>query len=121
MSENRIKDVMEETLNNLNKIINVNTVIGEEIKTEDGDLIIPISKITVAIISGGGEYGKVSIFKNEQDLPYSAGNGSVINIKPTGFLIKEKNNKIKLLSTDDGIYEKLLNKTDDIINLFKGE
>ena len=38
--ENRIKDVVETAIRNLNTITDVNTVIGKEIKTESGEYII---------------------------------------------------------------------------------
>ena len=67
------------------------------------------------MLVGGGEYGKVSIFKNNENLPYSAGNGAVISIKPSGFIMKE-NNEFKVFSVSDSALEKLVDKSSEIIS-----
>ena len=85
--EEKIKNLFDSTFNNVSNIIANNTAIGEPIKTDDGQILIPISKITIGLMVGSGEYGKVGIFKNNH--PSSAGNGTVISLKPCGFLIKE--------------------------------
>ncbi len=114
VENNRITKVIESTFKNLSSIIDVNTVVGKPIKTDDGSFLVPISKVTVGILMGGGEYGKVTIFKKESDLPYSAGNGAIVSVKPCGFLLKE-DDKYKLLSVSDKSYEKLLDKASDFI------
>ena len=111
LKNNRINQTIHTTLKNLSEIIDVNTAIGTPINTKDG-IIIPISKITVGLLAGGGEYGKVSIFKNNSDLPYSGGNGSIISIKPCGFLISDKNG-YKLVGVLDTPYEKIIDKASD--------
>ena len=111
---NRINNVIETTLKNLNNIIDVDTVVGKPILTQDGTTIIPISKVSVGVLAGGGEYGKVSIFKKSDDLPYSAGNGAIVSIKPCGFLINDGTG-YKMVSVCDSPYEKMLEKATDFI------
>ena len=111
LKNNKINQTIETTLKNISEIIDVNTAIGSPIQTKDG-IIIPVSKITVGLLVGGGEYGKVSIFKNNNDLPYSGGNGSVISIKPCGFLINDKNG-YKMVGVLDTPYEKIIDKVSD--------
>ncbi len=108
---NRINQTIETTLKNISEIIDVNTAIGKPINTKDG-VIIPISKITVGLIAGGGEYGKVSVFKGSNDLPFSGGNGSIISIKPCGFLTYDKNG-FKIVGVLDTPYEKIIDKATD--------
>ena len=63
VEHNRINNVIETTLKNLSNVIDVDMVIGKPITSKDGTTIIPVSKITVGVIAGGGEYGKVMLFK----------------------------------------------------------
>ena len=107
---NKINNVIETTLKNLSNVIDVNTVIGNPITSPDGSLIIPISKVIVGVLSGGGEYGKINLFKSGKDLPYSAGNGAIVSVKPCGFLINEGNG-YKMVSVSETTYEKLFEKT----------
>ena len=110
----RINKSIEAAIKSLGSMVDVNTVVGKPIKTENGEYIVPISKVTVGVLAGGGEYGKVSIFKKSEDLPYTAGNGAIISVKPCGFLLKE-GKSYKILSVADNPYEKLLEKATDFI------
>ena len=112
---NRISEIINSSLKNLSNLIDVNTVVGKPINGFDNDVIIPISKVTCGVLSGGGEYGRVNLFKSGKDLPYSAGNGNVISIKPCGFLIKS-NGEYKVLSVGTGNYEGILDKATDFIS-----
>lgn len=112
---NKINDVVETAMKNLGELIDVNTVVGSPLKTEEGDLVIPVSKVTFGILSGGGEYGKLNIFQKNSDLPYSAGNGAIVSVKPCGFLIKRCGEEYKVLSVDNGALGGALDKTMDFI------
>lgn len=105
--DNRINKVVETALKNISEILNVSTVVGKPIKTDDGDYIFPVAKVTLAVLSGGGEYGKINLFKKSSDLPYSAGNGAIVSVKPSGFLVKDNNANFKILSVKDNTYEKI--------------
>ena len=114
VEQNKINKIIETTLQNIGNLIDVNTVIGKPINSKDGSIIIPISKVSVGVLAGGGEYGKISLFNKNSDLPYSAGNGAVISVKPCGFLIKENEN-YKVLSIQQTSSEKLLDKASEFI------
>lgn len=116
LENNKINDIIQNTLKNLSGVIDVNTVIGKPIKTDTGEIIIPVTKVTFGILSGGGEYGKMSIFKNNSQPPYSAGNGAIVSVKPCGFLIKGKNLEYKILSIAESSVEKFAEKAMDIIS-----
>ncbi|MBQ6727465.1 MAG: sporulation protein YtfJ [Clostridia bacterium] len=121
-SENRINSVVENALKNMRDLVDVNTVVGTPIKTETGDCIIPVSKVSFGVLSGGGEYGKIKIFKNSSDLPFSAGNGTLVSVKPCGFLIKTENGEYKVVSAGYGAYDALFDKVVDFFdNLKKDE
>ncbi len=114
IENNRINKAIETSLKNVSSLIDVNMVVGKPIKTDDGAIFIPVSKVTVGILSGGGEYGKINIFKKGSDLPYSAGNGTIVSVKPCGFLYKDEKN-YKILSISDNAYEKLIDKASDFL------
>ena len=119
-SDDKINKAIETALQNLSAMVDVNTVIGKPIKTDDGEYVVPISKVTLGVLAGGGEYGKINIFNKGSDLPYSAGNGAIVSMKPCGFLIKEGEN-YKILSIADTPYEKLLEKATDFISEIQKE
>lgn len=119
-SENKVNKSIETALSNLKAMLDVNMVIGSTVKLDNG-YIIPVSKITMGVLCGGGEYGKVSIFGKNSDLPYSAGNGALISVKPCGFLVNDKISGFKLLSLSEEPFEKIIEKTSDLISKTVGE
>lgn len=119
--ENKINSVVDTALKNLSSMIDVNTVVGKPIKTAENEYIIPITKVTVGILSGGGEYGKVSIFKDSSDLPFSAGNGAIISLNPSGFLLKNTDGEYKFISSSGKPFDKILDKTMDIVEKLQGD
>lgn len=120
IENNRINKAIETALKNLSTMVDVNTVVGKPIKTENGEYVVPISKVTVGVLSGGGEYGKVGIFKKGSDLPYSAGNGAIISVKPCGFLLKD-GEKFRIITVSENPYEKLIEKATDFIDNLKNK
>ena len=48
MNENRLEGMIETSLENLKKIVDVNTVGGEAIKTESGVTVVPISTLPLS-------------------------------------------------------------------------
>lgn len=118
----RINKVVETTLKNLSSLVDVNTVIGSPISDGFGCTIIPISRVTMGIITGGGEYGKLNVFKKGEDLPFSAGNGSIISLKPSGFLIKNVNDtEYKLVTIGNSTYDSILDKVSEFLYNMSGD
>ena len=87
----KISALMEASIDRLDELADVNTVIGKPMLTASGYQIIPFSKITVGNVSGGGEYGDVKVVKETNGMPFAGGSGAVISMKPMGFLIDDGN------------------------------
>ncbi len=118
---NRISSVVDNALKNMQNLVDVNTVVGTPVKTDTGDCIIPVSKVSFGVLAGGGEYGKTTIFKSSSDLPFSAGNGTIVSVKPCAFLIKS-DGEYKVLSIGTGNMEAVIDKVTDFIgNLQNGD
>ncbi len=100
---------MEKTAEQLTSLVDVNTVIGKPVFTASGAQIIPFTKVTMGYLSGGGEYGEVKAIKEDECFPFAGGAGTVINLKPAGFLIDDgKACRVVRLTNDpiDGLIEK---------------
>ena len=55
-SENKLEEIIRTSLENVRNIVDANTIIGDPINTASGTTIIPISKITVGIATGGLDF-----------------------------------------------------------------
>lgn len=98
----------------IEKIADANTVIGRPIITVSGSQVIPLSSITVVNIGGGGEYGDVRTFKEAEGFKLAGGNGSVITVKPKGFLVDDGKG-CRLLKMEDEPVNALIEKTGELV------
>ncbi|MBE5757207.1 MAG: hypothetical protein E7342_05355 [Clostridiales bacterium] len=113
MKENKINELIDTAIKNLNNLTDVNVIIGKPIKDEE-NVIIPICKATLGYLNGAGEYGKVKLFKKESEVPFAGGSGAVVSLKATGFLIKE-DGKYRFISTSNEPIDKIVNFTSEFI------
>ena len=110
----KIDSILEKTAEQLTGLIDVNTVIGKPVLTASGAQVIPFTKVTMGYLSGGGEYGEVKAVKEDETFPFAGGAGTVINIKPAGFLIDDGTDCRVVRITNDPI-DGLIEKASEII------
>lgn len=99
----------------IEKVADANTVIGEPIITVSGAQVIPLSSVTVVNLNGGGEYGDVKTYRESDGFKLAGGNGSVITVKPKGFIVDDGKG-CRLLKMDDGAIDALIEKTGDLVH-----
>lgn len=99
----------------LEKVADANTVIGESIITVSGTQVIPLSSVTVVNLSGGGEYGDIKTYKQTDGFKIAGGNGTVVTVKPKGFLVDDGKG-CRLLKMDDTAIDTLIEKTGDLVH-----
>ena len=99
----------------IEKVADANTVVGKSIVTVSGTEVIPLSSVTVVNLSGGGEYGDVKTFKEANGFQLAGGNGTVITVKPKGFLVDDGKG-CRLLRMDEGVVDAIIDKTGEIVN-----
>ncbi|MBR2329745.1 MAG: hypothetical protein IKA40_00705 [Clostridia bacterium] len=110
----KINHLVDSSIQNLNQLADVNTVIGKPFITASGHQIIPFSKVTMGNLSGGGEYGDVKVVKEIDSLPFAGGSGAVISMKPLGFLIDDGKGCQILRITEEPI-DNLIERAGEII------
>ena len=71
--------IIENTFNHIKDIVDANTVVGNIMQIGNKLFLIPVSRISVGLISGGGVLPKGN--KN-----VNAGSGTGFNIEPIGFI-----------------------------------
>lgn len=99
----------------LEKVADANTVVGEPIITVSGTQVIPLSSVTVVNLGGGGEYGDIKTYKQADGFKVAGGNGTVITVKPKGFLVDDGKG-CRLLKMEDGAIDTLIEKTGDLVH-----
>lgn len=84
--EETVDSIIDIAMNRLKEIIDVNTVVGKSIKINETTTAIPISKVSVGFVAGGGELS----VRNKKKLPkepFAGGSGSGFVVTPIGFLV----------------------------------
>ena len=84
MSENKtqVNELLGISMEKIKEMADVNSIIGEPIKLDDGTTIIPISKVSYGFASGGSDLPS----KYDKNL-FGGGAGAGVSIKPEGFLV----------------------------------
>ena len=111
----KINNLIDASMDQLNSLADVNTIIGKPIISSSGYQIIPFSKVTLGNLSGGGEYGDIKVIKETDSLPFAGASGAVISMKPMGFLIDDGKSCRILRVTDEPI-DNLVERAGEIIH-----
>ena len=91
MEKTHIGSLMQTTLENIRDMVDVGTVIGEAVEVSPGVSVIPVSRVCLGFVSGGGEYeGEDTKLKDVPEgraLPFAGGSGAGVSVQPVGFLV----------------------------------
>lgn len=113
-SEN-INELIQGAMDKIKILVDSSTIIGEKIVTDEGNVIIPISKVSVGYVVGGGEYADLSSRKKNTSFPMAGGSSGGVSVTPVGFLI-ENNREIKYISVENKTaYQTILNLFNTIL------
>jgi sporulation protein YtfJ len=133
MTEHPIQGLMKTAMENIKEMVDVNTIVGDPVETQDGSVILPISKVGFGFAAGGSEF----IGETEQDmtkndarnatvaLPFGGGSGGGVSITPIAFLVVNAQGvKVVPLDNQTHLYERLIDSApqvfDKIQNMLKG-
>ena len=98
MNEHPIQGMAESIMDNINQMVDVNTIVGEPIITPSGVTVIPISKVTVGFGLAGGDF-KPNPAEEKKNVPFGGGGGGALSITPIAFLTVSGEN-VKLITID---------------------
>ena len=117
MEENKINALMDMTVSKIRQLVDADTIIGKPISTPDGITVIPVSRMSFGIGTGGTTGSK--------GISFTGGNGAGVKVEPVGFfVIKDGTCRMisvnsSPLSTMDRVVEMrpdVLDRIDNIVN-----
>lgn len=140
MNEHPIEGLMKTSMQNIKDMVDVNTILGDPVETPDGNVIIPISRVTFGFAAGGSQFEPTQSKSREKDrdrgqeggggeqLPFGGGSGAGITINPVAFLVVGKD-LTKLLPVESNVMvdrlldtaPKLLEKVQEMMSSGKKE
>ena len=116
--EKKVQSLIDVSLDKIRSLIDVNCVIGNPLSVLDGSTIIPISKVSVGFVSGGGEFNDLNEKRNSADFPMAGGTGGGFTVTPIGFFVVNKD-KFKLIRADKSTaYLGLIKNATDVLKRF---
>lgn len=105
MRQNPINDLLDISLENITKMVDVSKIVGQPIRVDEDNIIIPISKVVFGFGAGGSEFstkqtGKAYDIELSDELyPFGGGSGGGINISPVAFL-RVNDGKMDIMSVE---------------------
>ncbi|MFD1066036.1 GerW family sporulation protein [Oceanobacillus locisalsi] len=119
MTEHPIEGLMSSAMKSIQKMVEVNTIIGDPLKAPDGTVIIPVSKVGFGFAAGGSEFMPGELQSNEleeQDIPFGGGSGGGVSITPVAFLVlKEGNMELVHMDQHAHLYEKIIDLIPELL------
>ena len=111
-----INGLIDKAMEKIKTIVDTSTVIGEKVETPDGSVIIPISKVTVGYVVGGGEYADLSAMRVANHFPMAGGSSGGMSVTPVGFLI-ESQGEVKFVNVENkSLYQTVLNMFNTLLS-----
>ncbi len=107
MADNKISEMIRNSLESIRSVADSSTIIGDPISTNNGTVIIPVSKISIGFASGGLDYLPKSKEEKESSAKapakttapcFSGGGGTGISITPVCFIVVKEDGAATMLS-----------------------
>ena len=114
-----VENLMKSTMESLRNMIDVNTVVGDTVKMNNGNCIIPISKVTFGFASGGSDFALNNENYKDGDYPFGGGTGAGVSVKPVAFLIV-RDESVRLLPVEqDTTYDRIVDTVPQVLEIIK--
>ena len=97
-TENKIPEIIRSSMENIRSMVDANTVVGDPIVTASGTTIIPISKISVGIASGGVDYAPKQEHAPARPQNFGGGGGTGMSVVPVGFLVVDNRGDVEFIN-----------------------
>lgn len=109
---------MKTAMQSIKEMVDVNTVVGDAVETNDGTVIIPISQVACGFAAGGGEYELTNSAKT-MEKPFAGGSGAGVSVRPVGFLVVRMNDVRLISATGNHLAERVVDLMPQIIDKFE--
>lgn len=94
-NESSIKEIIRNSLEQVRTIIDADTIVGKQIVTSSGMVIIPISKLSMGFASGGLDLPTKTEEGGKKN--FGGGGGTGVSVVPVGFLTITPEGKVDMI------------------------
>ncbi len=121
MSETKMSDIIKASMDGIKSFTDMDTVMGGAINTPSGVTVIPVSRVSMGIATGGVDYaaGRPGMSQN-----FGGGGGTGLSITPIAFLTVGRDAEVNLIhinnsGTDVDRIASLIEHSPEIIERIK--
>lgn len=121
MANHPIETLMSSVMENIKGMVDVNTIVGAPVETVNGEVIIPVSKVSFGFAVGGGDYMINGHGKNgaPKGSPFAGGSGAGVSLSPVAFLVVGKEQVRLLPVSNNAVIERLINVAPELLHEVK--
>ncbi len=98
MAETKVSGIIAGALEDIRTVVDANTIIGTPIETNSGTTIIPVSKVSMGIASGGVDYESKKTAGNNN---FGGGGGSGVSVVPVAFLVVHADGSVEMMNVSN--------------------
>ena len=91
-------DIIKSSIEGIKNFTDMDVVIGAAINTPSGVTVIPVSRVTMGIATGGIDYGNKKITSSQN---FGGGGGTGLSITPVAFLTVNRDAEINLIPLEN--------------------
>lgn len=114
--EHPIERIMDSAFGKMRTLTDADMIVGDPIVMPDGTSVVPISKISIGIVSGGGEYSQ----KQQNEFPFAGASGAGMSVAPVCFLISDGKSVRMLNVGSKGPLDKIIDTVPDLVGSIFG-
>ncbi len=92
-------------------------IVGNPIIMPDGTTVVPISKISIGIVTGGGEYSQ----KQQSEYPFAGASGAGMSVSPVCFLVSDGKSVRMLNVGSKSMFDKVVETVPDVVGSIFGK
>ena len=116
MAEHPINGLMGVTMDKIRELVNSDTIIGEPVSLPDGTTILPVSRVTFGVATGGSDFAA----KQSKEL-FGGGSGAGVTVAPVAFLVvKDGNVRTIQLADPNNSLERAITMLPELVDKLAG-
>ena len=98
MADTPISEIIKTALEGVKQTVDANTIIGEPMTVMEHTVIVPVSKVSCGIATGGSDFGGK---KSESKKNFGGGGGTGITVTPIAFLVISADGNVRMLNVNE--------------------
>lgn len=116
-TEHPIERIMDSAFGKMRVLTDADMIVGNAITLPDGITLIPISKISMGIVTGGGEYSQ----KQQNEYPFAGASGAGMTVSPVCFLVSD-GKSVRMLSVGSkSMFDKVVETVPEVVGSLFGK